>query len=297
MMMTRKLLFLAMTTVALAFVLCLGVDHVYAFGLSHGPVLVAVADPPTPDSGGFLGLIMTGKWIPAVGAFLIAFVAAVRTIGATKIPWLKTKAGGIVLGFGSAALLYLGAAWQAGADTTMGLFGAALAAGWAAAGGWEHISDLIAWLRPTPPAVPKAIADGLSPSGRTAIQAAIVVGGISVCIGLGGLLVQACAPVKNAGTVVIDCTKASAAQTAALLDQLKPLLSGERVDWAEVEGKAIEAGETIGGCVLAELVQGYLGGVKATPVGESWTARNALEDFRTHHANGATFHTQKYGDL
>jgi len=93
--------------------------------------------------------------------------------------------------------------------------------------------------------------------------------------------------------VVIDCTLADSKQTAALLDELKPILSGNPINWSAIEDKAINAGETIGGCVLAQLVQDALGGVKATQTNNSWAAKGALEDFRARYANGAIFHTQK----
>lgn len=262
--------------------------------LGIGGIAHAQASPPVPDDGSsFLALIMTGKYLAGVGAFLILFVQAVKAGGSKLgIAWLKTKAGGYVLGFGSAVALYLGAALESGQSVTAGLFAAALAAGWTAAGGWEHLGDLLSWLRPPAASTPIPVAQTVSPrpGTSTVIQASIIMGSAIVCLFVGSALIQACGPAKNPTVTIIDCTKADAAQTAALLDELKPLLAGNSIDWTAVEAKAVSAGETIGGCVLATIVQDTLGGTKATPVDNSWAARTALEDFRSHHANGAIFH-------
>jgi hypothetical protein len=291
---TRKYLLILTITLFTTAMLSLGVDHL--INLAH-----ASADPTTPDPAvSLIDLLMTGKYMAAVGAFLIAFVALIRGTLGSKIAWLQTKPGGYVLGFGSAAVLYVASALQSNQPLTAGVFFAAAAAGWTAAGGWEHISDLISWLRPTTPAqqVPPAITPpGNTPSAGpgAAIQAAIVLGIVSVCAISGSLVMQSCTGPKSPGQVVIDCTKADAAQTIALLDDLKPLLSGNPVSWSAIEAKAIAAGETIGGCVLAQLVQNALSStsVAAVPVENTWMARGALEDFRSRVANGATFHTAK----
>ncbi len=108
-----------------------------------------------------------------------------------------------------------------------------------------------------------------------------------------------CGPAKVASQAVIDCVAADRAQITAVMLSFTPLISGDAPDWLGVENRAIAAGETIGGCALAELVQGFL----APPVGRAAPAasngnlaRAALEDFRTQHAGGATFHTP-VGDL
>ena len=263
---------------------------------------VAFAQGADPDVGGtmrtLLDMIMQGKYLPAVGAVLVLVVAGLRFGGGKLFPWLTTKAGGYVLGFGTSALLYLGTAWESGTSMSLGLFTAALAAGWTAAGGWEHLTDLITWLRNPTAKLPVAVSPTGSQQGSpgAAVGAALVLLGVAGCLALGAGLMQACEPAKHAGVVVIDCTLADAQQTAALLDELKPILAGNPINWSAVEEKAINAGETIGGCVLATLVQDALGGTKATQANTSWAARGALEDFRSKHANGAIFHTKK-GDL
>lgn len=98
------------------------------------------------------------------------------------------------------------------------------------------------------------------------------------------------------GQAVIDCVAADRNQLDQLAGELSPLVSGDKPDWSAVYDRAKHAGKVIGGCVLAELVQQYLGGKKAVSNDESWAARNALEDFRKKEAGGATFRT-KVGDL
>lgn len=93
-----------------------------------------------------IDMLMSGKYIPAVGVFLISVVAVARAGLGVWVPWFKTRSGGYVLGFGSAAVLYLGSSMQAG-KLSPGIAFAALGAGWAAAGGWEHLGDLTSWLR------------------------------------------------------------------------------------------------------------------------------------------------------
>jgi len=99
----------------------------------------------------------------------------------------------------------------------------------------------------------------------------------------------------SAAVVVIDCTTAHTAEIAALFVELKNILTGT-ADWTKIEDRAVAAGEQIGGCAIAELVQDYLGGRVSAPVGEGQVARRTLEDFRANHAHNSTFHTPA-GDL
>lgn len=102
--------------------------------------------------------------------------------------------------------------------------------------------------------------------------------------------------------VIIDCAKAEADKIDVLLTSMRTLLTGSP-DWAGIEARAIDAGEAIGGCALAELVQEY---VAPTPPAVPSTARMAstearaaratFEDFRARVAGGATYRT-KHGDL
>lgn len=102
--------------------------------------------------------------------------------------------------------------------------------------------------------------------------------------------------------IVIDCAKAEADKIAVLLTSMRSLLTGQP-DWAGIEARAIDAGEAIGGCALAELVQEYLAPTPPAAPGtarmastEARTARATFEDFRARVAGGATYRT-KHGDL
>lgn len=91
--------------------------------------------------------------------------------------------------------------------------------------------------------------------------------------------------------VAIDCLGANRPQIVMLLAELSPLVSGNRPDWPAVYQRAKTAGTSIGGCVLAELVQSYLGGTRAPEASDGWTAHETLERFRATEANNATFKT------
>jgi hypothetical protein len=96
---------------------------------------------------------------------------------------------------------------------------------------------------------------------------------------------------------VVDCTLENQGQITALIGEFKTLLNGQLPDWSAIYQRAKQAGKSIGGCALAELVQDYLGNRAAPPpMADSWNANNALERFRREVANNATFHTAK-GDL
>ena len=82
-------------------------------------------------------------------------------------------------------------------------------------------------------------------------------------------------------------------------DQIDPLLDGQHPDWKLIEARAINAGKTVGGCVLAEAVQRFLAppaGTAVPPPDDAVAARDVLERFRNKYAGNATFKTAS-GDL
>lgn len=120
--------------------------------------------------------------------------------------------------------------------------------------------------------------------------------GVAALIALGGVALAsttACTGVEKAGTAIVDCTKANQASIEALILEFRSLLAGQAPDWAAVEARAISAGETIGGCALAELISGSARPATARSVDPG---RATLEDFRARVAGGATFRTAR-GDL
>ncbi len=259
----------------------------------------AHADAPPQDDGqqivALIDLLMSGKYLPAVGGFLIAAVYVLRGGLGRWLPWFQTRPGKYVLGFGSAAVLYIGAAMQAD-RLTPGVFLAALGAGWAAAGGLEHFKDMTSWLA-------NRSGGDANGAGPTILRGVT----LGCALAMLPLLAQAsCTQAKHAEAAIIDCTgggtQGLVGNILSTLDQWHQdeahggCLTSSGYDWNCIEQKAIAKGEQIGGCAIAELVQSVIGGTKATPVDSSWLARAALEEFRARAAGGATFHTAT-GDL
>jgi hypothetical protein len=107
---------------------------------------VDVSDPgSTADE--LLGMLRSGRYLPAVGAVLVLLVTAVRR-GLLK-SWgpAQTKLGGYLVGFGTAVALFVGVAFAASAPVTAGLVLNALGAGLAASGGWEAFLDVLSYAR------------------------------------------------------------------------------------------------------------------------------------------------------
>lgn len=94
----------------------------------------------------------------------------------------------------------------------------------------------------------------------------------------------------------IDCISADRNQIESLIGEFLPVVAGGKADWSVIETRAISAGETIGGCFLAEMIQNFMGGTKAVPTSDGIAAKNTFKDFRMNHAHGASFKT-KYGSL
>lgn len=116
-------------------------------------------------------------------------------------------------------------------------------------------------------------------------------------MGLGSTQVACPGPGPVITNAIIDCTLENQTQIAQLIGEFRPLLSGDKPDWAAIYQRAKNAGKAIGGCALAELVQDYLGNrASPPPQADSWNAYNALERFRREEASNATFRTAK-GDL
>jgi len=236
----------------------------------------------------FLTLLLTGKYLPAIGVALIAIVSFLRSVLGQVSPWFKTKPGGYAVGFGSATLLYVAASLQAGAMPTLATITAALGAGWAASGGFEMVRDLIAYFR--------SKGDG---SPRAPLPKAIVVG---LALAIGVASAASCKPWSDVvdskpGAAVIECGLLSKGTLDSATKEIAAaVFVGQVPKWSAAYDKAKTFGRDVVGCVLAELVQSYLSGRKAMPVAESHAARDALERYRAEHVGGATFRTSA-GDL
>lgn len=112
---------------------------------------------------------------------------------------------------------------------------------------------------------------------------------LSLVVGLAGCPGPGPGPGPVIGGAVIDCLGDSRPQIDALLAELAPLVMLQRPDWSAIYQRAKLAGRNVGGCVIAELVQGYLGGTRTPEPAEGWNAHETLETFRAKEAGGATF--------
>jgi len=123
---------------------------------------------------------------------------------------------------------------------------------------------------------------------------------ILLIVTLGLTTIPACpgtGPGPVAINAIVDCTLQNQDQIGALIGEFKTILTGHAPSWSAIYARAKQAGKSIGGCALAELVQDYLGNKTAPPPqADSWTAYSALERFRREEAGNATFHTTA-GDL
>lgn len=90
--------------------------------------------------------------------------------------------------------------------------------------------------------------------------------------------------------VVHDCAAPQVAPAiGALLTELRPLLGFKAPDWGRIYAEAKLHGTIIGGCVIAQLVQAFLGNRAAPPdEAASWEAQRTLERIRLE-AGGASF--------
>lgn len=257
----------------------------------------AHAGPPggsvvSPDDPGGLAMqiyqfMHDGHNIMAVGAGLMLLTYGLR-FGATKLPaplgpWFGGMLGGYVLGFGTAALAYVGPALVAGEGLSFGLFAQAIGTGFAASGKWEGLRDLWGKLhnggaQPTMGIVKKSAVVGL--------LLVIVVASCSGCPG----------PTPKPVQDIVDCSKTNSPEVIAMATEC-----AAKPTWSEKEACVVAAlpklGWDVGGCVLADLVQQYLttkGAAQNAP--QSHEAHDALEDYRAKYGHGATFHT-KDGNL
>jgi len=107
-----------------------------------------IATSPGEMAVELLGDMRSAQYLPAVGVAMMLVVWALRAgLAAWFSPWFAGAIGGYVVAYATASLSYAGVALAAHQGPSFGLAGAALAAGWAASGGWEHFRDFVGWLR------------------------------------------------------------------------------------------------------------------------------------------------------
>jgi hypothetical protein len=245
---------------------------------------VTSTDPaidPVSELGLLVQFARTGEGRLALGAGLVLFVWALRALLKPRIAWFGTPAGGYLLGFGSAAIFYVGGAMLGGVAVTFNLACDAVVAAFAASGKWEALRDVLAKMGRLPPTF-KAAGASLVVAITGVALVVTAVGGCKTASGVAGA----------GGHALIDCGKADPAILADALSDLASLLAGQSPDWNAIEQQAELHGEKIGGCAIAELVQRYLAPEpgRSAPAPESGRAASAaLERFRASVAHGATF--------
>lgn len=229
----------------------------------------------------FYDFIRTGRGTMAIGVAAIFVVWLLRTVLGRWIAWFKTKIGGWTLSFVVAGLNYVGSGLLSEQPLTLSLILNAIGAAFVASGGWEALRDLIS--KTKKPVV-------------TTITSVSLVGALIAGSGCGPNGPGPIGPVI--GTAVIDCVSADRTKIDALLGEFKPLLLEGRVEWSVIYQRAKQAGKSIGGCFLGELVNFYLGGVRLASTGEppepdaTWEARRVFEKFRVEELDGATLKTE-----
>lgn len=147
-----------------------------------------------------------------------------------------------------------------------------------------------------------AISVGSAFAGRPAAAPTVVAAAAKVALVLAlAMLLGGCTWFQKAesttpGKQIVSCIELNEAELAAEATQLRGQCTvNGQFDWACAGAQALGQGKIIAGCAVAELVQEYLGGTKATQTDESWKAHKALEDVRAKYAPGKSFRV-KSGD-
>lgn len=233
-----------------------------------------VTEPPLPsieDPAGTLADLVqfarSGLGRLAVGAAIVLLVWLLRRHVFRRVAWFSTTLGGYVAAFGSTALLYVGGVLGADMALTIDVIADALATGFAASGQREAARDV-----------------GRAAKAHAAKVATVAVVALSASAAL--LVAGSCGAAQGPRTTaVIECSLEHQDKIAALVLELRPLLSGEKPNIAAAVLKAAEAGVAVGACALAKLAEEPTGATLTASV--AGPAREALERFRAEHAGGA----------
>lgn len=142
----------------------------------------------------------TGQGTMAAGLVLTFLVAAIRHGGFARFAptkaWAESKTGGYVIGFGTSIATYLSTAFLASQALTMTLALNAIGAGFVAAGGWEHLQDVLGFIRQTPP-----------PTGKAVNTAAVTSLFLSIMLTFGLLTMGLSGCTKNTRVETLQVTK------------------------------------------------------------------------------------------
>lgn len=117
---------------------------------SPAPSSTVVINPaqvdPLGTAGDMYSAIEAGHWRIAIALGLMLLVVGVRWALGRWVAWVRTKPGGYVLGYGSAALVTLALGLRDG-GWSLGLLTTAVTTAWIATGGWSAAKDFVAWVR------------------------------------------------------------------------------------------------------------------------------------------------------
>lgn len=235
------------------------------------------ADNPTGTLAQLITFARTGKGRLAFGAGIVLLVWLLRSVVFKRVPWLQTKTGGYLFGFGTTAILYVGGGLLADLPITFNLIADALSVGFASGGKWEAALDMAGAMR--------AHAANVAKVGLVVLTFAVLLG-------------SSCKPyVPPTFAPVADCVNAERDKIDPLIASFWPK-DGGAPDWGSIKDQAIADATDIAICAAGEFIQQYLApkpGNAAPPPEVSRTARDTFEEIRKAH--GGQHLKTKYGTL
>jgi thiol:disulfide interchange protein len=110
-------------------------------------LLLGVATGVDVLFGDLVSSAQAGEWMAAVGALIGLMTFGLRLLLSWKVPWFKTRLGGLTLVFGIAFLFSISASLRAGTGASLTMLMVALSAAWTATGIHTHVKDAQAYLK------------------------------------------------------------------------------------------------------------------------------------------------------
>jgi hypothetical protein len=228
-------------------------------------------------------LVLSGKYLIAIGVVLVPVVGALRALLMKWWPWFDTKAGGYALSYIGALAAYLGPVLASGSPLTAHVLLVTITTAVTASGLLDHWRDLFQATKKAPVAA--------------SIAALLVIASCS----------SGCPGTAPTGVTVTHDIVACADQGQGVLSRIESeiimmgalAISTDPDRWAKIETTAINDGLTVGGCAFARVVNDW---IKKKSLGEAGAAeqihvaKSTFEDYRAKYANSSTFRTSQ-GDL
>jgi hypothetical protein len=219
--------------------------------LAHAQAAAPATDP-TDLLLQLYTFIKTAQGSLAAGAALTLVVWLLRSGLSSKWAFWQTKLGGYLLGFALPAMSYAGVALSDNQPITLSLVLSALSAGYVAAGGWEHLRDIVTAITkgqggalvqtaapPAPPATPAAKPPGAA--RLTLLTAAVLV------------VAPACSSAQKVEQGAVDCAKTVVEQN--ILANVTSIIEAGAAGWeAALEQLVVQDGEAIIECAVTDVV-------------------------------------------